>query len=65
VMYGVYTETCVDRQISAIVGVGPKLHLLRDAVAIIGEESPTFNEKLRQEGVELLSVDELKRQMLN
>jgi nicotinamidase/pyrazinamidase len=65
VMYGVSTETCVDRQISAIVGVGPKLHLLRDAVAIIGEESPTFNEKLRQEGVELLSVDELKRQMLN
>jgi nicotinamidase/pyrazinamidase len=65
VMYGVYTETCVDREISAIVNVGPKLHLLRDAVAIVGGESPTFNAKLQQEGVELLSVDDLKLQMLN
>ncbi len=65
VMYGVYTEACVEREISALVGVGPKLHLVRDAVAVIGGESPTFNEKLQQEGVELISFDELKLQMLN
>ncbi len=65
VMYGVYTESCVDREISALVGLGPKLHLVRNAVAIVGEESPTFNEKLQQEGVELVSFDELKLQMLN
>ena len=65
VMYGVYTETCVAREISALVGLGPKLHLLRDAIAIAGEESPTFNEKLQQEGVDLLSVDQLKLRMLN
>lgn len=65
VMYGVYTEACVEREISALNGVGPKLHLVRDAVALVGGESPTFNEKLQQEGVELISFDELKLQMLN
>ena len=28
VMYGVYTESCVEREISALVGLGPKLHLV-------------------------------------
>jgi nicotinamidase/pyrazinamidase len=65
VMYGVYTESCVAREITALIGVGPKLHLVTDAVLVIGEESPTFSEKLQQEGVELISLDELKLQMLN
>lgn len=65
VMYGVYTEACAEHEITALNGVGPKLHLVRDAVAVIGGESPTFNEKLQQEGVELISFDELKLQMLN
>jgi nicotinamidase/pyrazinamidase len=65
VIYGVYTESCVDREISTLVGIGPKLHLVRDAVAVIGEESPTFNEKLKQEGVDLLTFNELKVQLLN
>jgi nicotinamidase-related amidase len=65
VMYGVYTEACVDREITALVGVGPKLHLVRDAVAVIGGESPVFHEKLQQEGVELISFDDLKLRMLN
>ena len=65
VMYGVYTEACVEREINALIGVGPKLHLITDAVAVIGGESPTFLEKLQQEGVELLSFDELKIRMLN
>lgn len=65
VMYGVYTEACVEREITALIGVGPKLHLVRDAVAVIGGESPVFHEKLQQEGVELISFDELKLRMLN
>ena len=36
-----------------------------DAVAVVGGESPTFNEKLKQEGVELISFDDLKLRMLN
>jgi nicotinamidase-related amidase len=65
VMYGVYTEACVEREITALIGVGPKLHLVRDAVAVIGGESPVFHEKLQQEGVELISFNDLKLRMLN
>lgn len=65
VMYGVYTESCVDREITALVGVGPKLHIITDAVAVVGGESPLFHEKLQHEGVELISFDELKLRMLN
>lgn len=65
VMYGVYTEACVAREITALIGVGPKLHLITDAVAVIGEESPTFHEKLLQEGVELITFDALKLLILN
>ena len=65
VMYGVYTEACAAREISALIGIGPKLHLITDAVAVIGEESSTFSEKLQQEGVELISFGELKLRILN
>jgi nicotinamidase-related amidase len=65
VMYGVYTEACVSREMSALMGVGPKLHIIRDAVAVVGEETPTFHERLQQEGVELLSFGELKLRILN
>jgi hypothetical protein len=64
-MYGVYTESCVDREITALVGVGPKLHIVTDAVAVIGGESPVFHAKLQQEGVDLITFDALKLQMLN
>jgi nicotinamidase-related amidase len=65
VMYGVYAEACVQREISALVGLGPKLHLVRDAVSVIGGESPIFHEQLQQEGVDLIEFDQLKLQMLN
>ena len=65
VFYGVYTEACVDREISTLVGIGPKLHIVTDAVAVIGEESPGFHQKLQQEGVDLLSFQDLKVQILN
>jgi nicotinamidase/pyrazinamidase len=65
VMYGVYTEACVEREITALLGVGPKLHVITDAVAVIGGESPVFHEKLQQEGVELITFDDLKLRMLN
>jgi nicotinamidase-related amidase len=65
VMYGVYTEACVEREITALTGIGPKLHIISDAVAVVGGESPVFHEKLRQEGVELISFEELKLRMLN
>ena len=65
VMYGVYTEACVSREMTALRGVGPRLHIIRDAVAVVGDETPTFHEKLQQEGVELLTFGELKLRILN
>jgi nicotinamidase-related amidase len=65
VMYGVYTEACVDREITALIGLGPKLHIVTDAIAIFGGESPTFHAKLQQEGVELISFADLKLRILN
>jgi nicotinamidase/pyrazinamidase len=65
VMYGVYTEACVDREITALIGLGPKLHIVTDAVAIVGGESPPFHAKLQHEGVELISFADLKLRILN
>jgi nicotinamidase/pyrazinamidase len=65
VIYGVYTELCAEREIAALIGLGPKLHVIADAVAIVGAQSATYNERLQSEGVELLSFDALKLQMLN
>ena len=65
VMYGVYTESCVDREITALIGVGPKLHLVTRRGRSHRRGIPGLHEKLQQEGVELISFDELKLQMLN
>lgn len=65
VMYGVYSGPCVDREIAALIGVGPKLHVVSDAVAVVGAESPVLHERLLQQGIELITFDKLKLQMLN
>lgn len=64
VIYGVYTERCADREITALVGLGPKLHLIKDAVVFSGIEPASFFEKWQHEDVELISFEELKRKIL-
>jgi nicotinamidase/pyrazinamidase len=65
VIYGVYTETCADREITALAGLGPKLHVVKDAIVFNGIDAASFFAKLQQAGVELISFDDLKLQMLN
>src|SRR5271154_2228246 len=65
VIYGVYTGPCVDREIGALIGVGPKLHVVSDGVAVVGAELPSLYEKLLQQVIELITFDQLKLQMLN
>ena len=65
VIYGVYVEVCADREITALIGLGPKLHVVKDAVVCSGIEPKRFFEKWQQAGVELTTLDELKVQMLN
>lgn len=65
VIYGVYTELCADREITALVGLGPKLHVIKDAVVFSGIDPASFFEKWQHEDVELISFDELKLRMLS
>jgi nicotinamidase/pyrazinamidase len=65
VIYGVYVEQCADREITSLLGLGPKLHVVKDAVVCGGIDPASFFEKWRQAGVELVSFDELKLQVLN
>ena len=65
VIYGVYVEICADREVTALIGLGPKLHVVKDAVVCSGIEPKSFFEKWQQAGVELITLDELKVQMLN
>jgi nicotinamidase-related amidase len=65
VIYGVYVEICADREITALIGLGPKLHVIKDAVVCSGIEEKSFFEKWQQAGVELATFDALKLQMLN
>ena len=65
VMYGVYTESCVAREITALIGVGPKLHIITRRRRDRRRRIANLPRKLQQEGVELISFDELKLRMLN
>ena len=65
VVYGVYTELCVDREISTLLGLGPKIHIVRDAISIAGGDPAKFFDHWQAEGIELLTFEELKVRMLN
>jgi nicotinamidase/pyrazinamidase len=63
VIYGVYTEVCVDHAVRALHGKVPRLHVVTDAIAGIGDEAPRHLEKWRGAGVNLITLEELKRQL--
>jgi nicotinamidase/pyrazinamidase len=61
VVYGVYTEVCVRDAISGLHELGPRLHVLTDAIADIGADGPAYRENWRAEGIELLTFEQLKQ----
>jgi nicotinamidase-related amidase len=65
VVYGVFTELCVDREINALVGLGPKIHIVKDAISIAGAEPPKFFGLWEAQGVELIAFEKVKVRMLN
>jgi len=65
VIYGVYTEVCVDRVITELIGLGPKLHLVKDAVASRANDQSSFLDKWTQQGVELITFAELRILIFN
>jgi nicotinamidase/pyrazinamidase len=65
VVYGVYLEVCVDRAIRELVGLGPKLHVVSDAIAIISGRNIDFIEKWKAEGIDVIDFADLKSKLLN
>ena len=65
VVYGVYQETCVDRAIRELIGLGPKLHVVSDAIAVMSGKTVDYFDRWKSAGVDLIELEELKSLMLN
>ncbi len=63
VVYGVYTEVCVNDAIRGLLKLGAKIHVVTDAIADIGAEGPRYREQWRAAGVELLTLAELSARL--
>jgi nicotinamidase/pyrazinamidase len=63
VVYGVYTEVCVNDAVRGLLKLGPKIHVVTDAVADIGAAGPGYREQWRAAGVELLTLAELSARL--
>jgi nicotinamidase/pyrazinamidase len=63
VVYGVYTEVCVRDAITGLRQYPVQTHVLVDAIADIGAEGERYRTQWQAEGVELLTVDELKARL--
>jgi nicotinamidase/pyrazinamidase len=59
VVYGVYTEVCVRDAVRGLLKMGPRIHVVSDAIADIGVNGPLYREEWKAAGVELLTVAEL------
>ncbi|SRR5579885_433303 len=63
VIYGVYTEICVAHAIEGLLRIGPKLSVVTDATGDLGADAQTVRDKWKENGVEFLTVAQLKEQM--
>ncbi len=61
VIYGVYTEVCVNDAIRGLRALGCRIHLVADATADIGADGPGYRERWAAEGVDLTTVAEVMR----
>lgn len=60
VLYGVYTEICVAHAVEGLTQLGPKLTIVSDAIADIGDDADAIRHKWRHAGIEFATVAELK-----
>jgi len=65
VIYGVYTEICVNHAVAGLLDLPPKLHIVSDAIADIGQDADTFRQKWQKKGVDFVTVTKLKELVLN
>jgi len=60
VIYGVYTEVCVAHAVEGLTQLGPKLTIVSDAIADIGDDPDSIRDRWREAGIEFATVAELK-----
>jgi len=61
VVYGVYTEVCVRDAVNGLLLMGPRVHVVTDAIADIGGEGEAYRTRWKAAGANLLTLDELSR----
>ena len=62
VIYGVVTEICIDRAVRALLGRGPRLHVVRDAIAPLDEaRGRECEQRWQAAGVALTTTEAIAR----
>jgi nicotinamidase/pyrazinamidase len=64
IVYGVFTEVCVNDAVNGLARLGPQIHVVSDAIADIGPDAESFRRKWLAAGVRLLTLAELDDQLV-
>jgi nicotinamidase/pyrazinamidase len=62
VVYGVFTEVCVDQAVTGLLGLGAQVHVVSDAIADIGADADAVRKKWRDAGVDFITLAQLREE---
>jgi nicotinamidase/pyrazinamidase len=65
VIYGVFTEVCVAHAVDGLLDLGPRLHVVSDAMADIGPDASRVRSLWKDRGIDFVTVAQLEEMVLN